>query len=74
MCYTNNFLFVKHSSQFIIIMLIYVDDILITGNDPNNIHRLLTILNRSFDMRHLKDLKHFLGIDFICTNEGLLLS
>lgn len=62
---TNNSLFVCHESHSVTILLVYVDDILPTGNDSTIIKTLLTALHNQFAMRHLGELKHFLGIDSI---------
>lgn len=43
-------------------MLIYVDDLLITGNDDKLISELKQVLHQSFKMKDLGDLKYFLGI------------
>lgn len=40
LCHTNDSLFVRHHSNSIKILLIYVDDILVTGNDLNLIQNL----------------------------------
>lgn len=45
-------------------LLVYVDDILVMGNDPNYISSLILDLHRTFDMKHLGRLNHFLGIEF----------
>lgn len=33
MCLTDNSLFIHYASQFIMILLVYIDDIRLTGND-----------------------------------------
>jgi len=65
MCHTDQSLFVRHHGCSITIILLYVDDILITGSDSRYIHQLIQALNVRFEMRHLGQLKHFMGIDFI---------
>ncbi|KAI0500239.1 hypothetical protein KFK09_018448 [Dendrobium nobile] len=54
-------------------ILIYVDDILLTGNSPTEIDRLLTSLHKQFQMRNLGSLAHFLGIQTVHTKYGILL-
>lgn len=58
-------LFVRHTHNSVTILLLYVDDILITGSDTTFISQLLQSLHSQFDMRNLGELKHFLGIEFI---------
>ncbi|PKU65026.1 Retrovirus-related Pol polyprotein from transposon TNT 1-94 [Dendrobium catenatum] len=54
-------------------VLIYVDDILITGNSPTEINRLFSNLQSTFQMKNLGSLSQFLGIQTIKTSTGLLL-
>lgn len=70
----DNSLFVRHHANSVSILLIYVDVILITSNDSGLIQRLLLSLSLNFDMRQLGPLKHFLGIDFLRTKSGMILS
>ncbi|KAI0527574.1 hypothetical protein KFK09_003179 [Dendrobium nobile] len=43
-------------------LLVYVDDILITGNDDDAISKFLHQLNQTFTLKHLGSTNHFLGI------------
>ncbi|KAM1824444.1 hypothetical protein ACFX13_024030 [Malus domestica] len=56
-------LFVFRKQGVYIILLIYVDDILITGNSPPQISRLITRLGTLFSMKDLGHLRYFLGIE-----------
>ncbi|PKU74614.1 Retrovirus-related Pol polyprotein from transposon TNT 1-94 [Dendrobium catenatum] len=55
-------------------VLIYVDDILITGNDSNQIQMVLRHLQAAFKLKQLGDIVLFLGIQVIKTNNGYFLS
>ena len=55
-------------------ILLYVDDLVITGADLGEIDRVKLQLAASFDMKDLGDLHYFLGIEVICTPEGILIS
>ncbi|PKU82870.1 Retrovirus-related Pol polyprotein from transposon TNT 1-94 [Dendrobium catenatum] len=57
-----------------IFFLIYVDDILVTGNDSQAIQTLLTDLRTTFALKQLGDIALFLGIQTIRTPEGLFLT
>lgn len=55
-------------------LLIYVDDILITGNDGNVITSLERFLHIRFRIKDLGDLKFFLGIEVSRSNKGIYIS
>nr|KYP51592.1 Copia protein [Cajanus cajan] len=55
-------------------LLIYVDDILITGNDPIAISSLKQFLHNRFRIKDLGDLKFFLGIEISCSKKGIFIS
>lgn len=74
MCQSDNSLFVRHDRDSITILLVYVDDILLTGSNSGYITQLLTVLHQHFAMRHLGELNHFLGIEFIPTASSIILS
>ncbi|XP_038999120.1 uncharacterized mitochondrial protein AtMg00810-like [Hibiscus syriacus] len=67
-------LFTKTKGAKIVIMLIYVDDLLITGNDAAMIEELKMILYASFRMKDLGELKYFLGFEILRSSEGILLN
>ncbi|XP_076904346.1 uncharacterized protein LOC143559751 [Bidens hawaiensis] len=54
--------------------LIYVDDVIITGNDINTIKETKHFLDKEFSIRDLGPLKFFLGIEVARTKRGLVLS
>jgi hypothetical protein len=51
-----------------------VDDILLTGNNFELLHRLITLLSSEFKLRDLGHVHYFLGIEVAPTNVGLVLS
>ncbi|RVW31814.1 Retrovirus-related Pol polyprotein from transposon TNT 1-94 [Vitis vinifera] len=55
-------------------LLIYVDDILITGNDVNVIVALKQFLHSHFRIKDLGDLKYFLGIEVSRSKKGISIS
>ncbi|KAK3006152.1 hypothetical protein RJ639_015495 [Escallonia herrerae] len=55
-------------------ILIYVDDILLTGNDLQEIERLKKFLLKCFRIKDLGDLKYFLGIEFSRSKKGIFMS
>ncbi|KAM2356611.1 hypothetical protein ACFX1X_005689 [Malus domestica] len=56
-------LFTCITGHSITVVLIYVDDMIITGNDHEAIQRLKHFLHRQFRIKDLGPLKYFLGIE-----------
>ena len=56
-------LFVFNHKGMYLILLIYVDDILITGNNPRQMSRLITKLGTLFSMKDLGPLNYLLGVE-----------
>ncbi|PKU77708.1 Retrovirus-related Pol polyprotein from transposon TNT 1-94 [Dendrobium catenatum] len=54
-------------------ILVYVDDILLTGNSKTELNKLLTNLHDHFQMRNLGTLSQFLGIQASQTESGVIL-
>jgi hypothetical protein len=73
-CYTDTALFVKSSNEYITILLLYVDDMIITGNDKKGIDLIKNILKKNFDMSDLGFLRYFLGIEVAYSPKGYVLS
>ena len=68
-------LFIKHSSQGkVTALIVYVDDIVLTGDDLIEMKQLKTYLTREFEIKDLGDLKYFLGIEVARCKEGLFIS
>ncbi|CAL2238958.1 unnamed protein product [Prunus armeniaca] len=55
-------------------LLIYVDDILITGNNVAMINSLKQFLHTQFRIKDLGDLKYFLGIEVSRSKQGICIS
>nr|GEU88102.1 ribonuclease H-like domain-containing protein [Tanacetum cinerariifolium] len=62
------------NNAFLYALLVYVDDIIITGNNSSEIEKLKAFLNTKFRIKDLGRLKYFLGIEVIDTKNGLCLS
>ena len=55
-------------------MLIYVDDIIITGNNSSSIEELNSNLNKAFALKDLGELNFFMGIQVNRNQNTILLS
>ncbi|RVW18021.1 Retrovirus-related Pol polyprotein from transposon RE2 [Vitis vinifera] len=55
-------LFIHHTTSDILILLVYVDDILVTGSNPKLVSHFISYLHEKFALRDLGPLSYFLGI------------
>ena len=68
-------LFIKHSNDGkVVILIVYVDDIIVTGNYINKVRRLKEVLAREFEIKNLGTLKYFLGIEVAHSKRGIVVS
>ncbi|KAJ0837837.1 putative RNA-directed DNA polymerase [Helianthus annuus] len=67
-------LFIKSKNSVFIALLVYVDDIVITGNNSEEINKVKQLLNTSFSIKDLGLLKYFLGIEVFRNKQGVCLS
>ncbi|GJU58294.1 ribonuclease H-like domain-containing protein [Tanacetum coccineum] len=67
-------LFVKSSKDSFIALLVYVDDIIISGNDLNEINAFKDFLSFKFQIKDLEKLKYFLGIEVLESDKAIYLS
>ncbi|KAL0745679.1 hypothetical protein Bca101_101817 [Brassica carinata] len=57
-----------------IALLVYVDDIIITGSDKEGIIATKEFLKSMFEIKDLGEMKYFLGIEICRSKEGLFMS
>ncbi|VVA37399.1 PREDICTED: Retrovirus-related Pol poly from transposon, partial [Prunus dulcis] len=68
-------LFLRHSRDGrITIVIVYVDDIIMTGDDIKEINKLKIHLAKEFDIKDLGTLRYFLGIEVAHSKEGIFVS
>ncbi|XP_071905821.1 uncharacterized mitochondrial protein AtMg00810-like [Coffea arabica] len=67
-------LFLCKTSKGIVILLVYVDDIVITGTDYALISQLQDHLQRCFHMKDLGSLQYFLGLEVYSSSTGIFLT
>ena len=74
-CETDYSVFSLHSSPTTCIyLLVYVDDIIITGNDEAGIQQLKQHLSLHFQTKDLGPLKYFLGIEVAQSKTGVAIT
>nr|GEY34820.1 putative RNA-directed DNA polymerase [Tanacetum cinerariifolium] len=66
-------LFLKRRGNLITCLIIYVDDMIITGDDKEEIAKLRKSLFTEFEMKDLGKLKYFLGIEVLRSKRGIFM-
>ena len=68
-------LFIRHSSQGkVTVLIVYVDDIVLTGDDVEDMQELKKYLAKEFEIKDLGNLKYFLGIEVARSKQGIFIS
>ena len=67
-------IFYRNSQAGIILLVVYVDDIIITGDDMTGISSLKSFLHGQFHTKDLGMLKYFLGIEVMRSKYRIFLS
>lgn len=68
-------LLIKHSpSGEVVVLLVYVDDIIMTGNDDKERQTLRQCLAKEFEIKELGRPKYFLGIEVAYSKQGIFIS
>ncbi|KAL5803297.1 hypothetical protein ACOSQ4_031602 [Xanthoceras sorbifolium] len=66
-------LFVLISGGLILFLLVYVNDIIIIGNDDRAVHTFIQVLTNQFSLKDLGPISFFLGVGVVSLPHGLLL-
>ena len=67
-------LFYKHSSDDISILIVYVDDIILTLDDEYELEKLKKTLATKFEIKDLGQLRYFLRMEIARTKSGISIS
>ena len=64
-------LFIKFENDDFIALIVYIDDIVLTGNSVVKIDRIKHILDSNFHIKDLSVLKYFLGLEVSHFEKGI---
>jgi hypothetical protein len=67
-------LFLRTTDAGTILILLYVNDMIITGDDISGIHALQSFLSQNFEMKDLGTLSYFLSLEVTSSTDGYYLS
>ncbi|KAK9200192.1 hypothetical protein WN944_015388 [Citrus x changshan-huyou] len=67
-------LFVLRSSHHVLYLLVYVDDIIVTGSNDAFVSQFVDCLAQRFSLKDLGPLSYFLGVEVVPHRLGILLS
>ncbi|GJY92328.1 retrovirus-related pol polyprotein from transposon TNT 1-94 [Tanacetum coccineum] len=71
---TDPSLFIYSRGDTLLYILVYVDDIIVTGNNKGTIDNIICQLGFAFALKDLGSLNYFLGIEIVPHVSGILLS
>ena len=67
-------LFIFHKAGDIVVILVYVDDILVTGSNDQLVEKVIHHLSSEFVFKDLGEFNYFLGLEVTPSVEGLHIS
>ena len=71
---TDTSLFILHRPVVTIYLLVYVDDIIITNNNPSTAQHFITLLSTRFSFKDMGPLTYFFSVEVLSHPHGLILS
>eukprot|EP00253_Pinus_taeda_P007210 PITA_07210 len=68
-CHSHNTIYNNKVGKSLIILVLYVDDLILTGSDPNLINHVNSSLKKKFEMTNLGHLHYFIGLQVFQSKE-----
>eukprot|EP00253_Pinus_taeda_P008382 PITA_08382 len=68
-CHSDHTVYTKKEGKSLIILVLYVDDLILIGSDPNLINHVKSSLKKKFEMTDLRHLHYFLGLQVLQSKE-----
>jgi hypothetical protein len=73
-CHSDPNFYNKKVGRHLIILVLYVDDLILTSSDSKLLNHVKTNLKKKFEMTDIGFLHYFLGLQVLQTNEGIFFS
>lgn len=73
-CHSDTSLFTLHYKHYTVYILVYVDDIIITGRHIDIVQKVIKNLSVRFSLKDLGELNYFLGVEVLHKPNGLILT
>ena len=73
-CHSDPNVYTKKLGSHLIIIVLYVDDLILTGSDPKLLNHVKTSLKKTFEMVDLGYLHYFIGLQVLQTKEEIFIS
>ena len=68
-------MFYRHSREGErVVLIVHVDDIILTGDDNEGIVKLKEGLTKEFEIKNMGNFKYFLGMEFARSKEGIVVN
>lgn len=71
--HSDHSLFIKTVGESFTALIVYVDDIVLTGNSAAEINTIKDVLHSNFRIKDLGTLKYFLGLEVVYSEQGISL-
>jgi len=73
-CHSDNTVYTKKVGKSLIILVLYVEDLILTSGDPNLINHVKSNLKKEFEMTDFRHFHYFLGLQVLQSKKDISLS